>query len=166
MGAQACLPEPQASSGCDHVACTTVVSGADGVAAGAQCGVWNERRERRTSDRSPGRPVNTRVVRTALRPHLQGGLGVSAGLSDGVASLCRPQGGGGFLKDRSTPAGKRDGGWASGRGQTAPLPSKAEPHPRQRQDELSGNPRLYWLKALLRRLVGWDWTFQGGHSQA
>ena len=36
----------------------------------------------------------------------------------------------------------------------------------ERQDKLSGNPKLYWLKVLLRSLVGWDWTFQGGHSQA
>lgn len=36
----------------------------------------------------------------------------------------------------------------------------------ERQDALSGNPKLYWLNVLLRSLVGWDWTFQGGHSRA
>ena len=90
-----------------------------------------------------------------------------AGLSNGGLAL-QAQGGGRFLKDRLMPARNGDRWWVGiGRDQTAPLPSKAGAPPvTERQDELSGNPRLYWLKVLLRSLVGWDWTFQGGHSRA
>lgn len=137
--------------------------GAYGVAAeGPVQRLWKDRRAREDLGWLLGCPCGHTSGPTTRVP-TPTDMGCARTLSNGGLTL-QAQGGGGFLKDRLMPARNGDRRVGIGRDQTAPLPSSRRPTRDREAGRAQREPKLYWLKVLLRSLVGWDWTFQGGHS--